>query len=331
VRISRLASPFCAALLCVVTAGGLGCHAQTAPPSTPAISQDQINHRIEVIIRSRFDLPPSVDVHLGTKTKSELLGYQLLPVTLTQGSQSEEFKFLVSDDNKTLARFDKYDLTVDPKTTISTVGRPVRGAADAPVTIVSFDDLECPYCSQMHSQLFPDTLNRYAGKVKFVYKDFPLEEIHPWALHAAVDANCLAAQDGVAYWNFVDYVHAHGAEIAPDQKAETAFASLDKIATDEGAKQKVNPDTLKACLAKQDTTGVEASIAQGRALNIGATPTLFINGEKLGGALPKDQLWKVIDRELTVEGITPPPPPPPAATTPAPAAPAPAATTPPAK
>jgi predicted DsbA family dithiol-disulfide isomerase len=106
---------------------------------------------------------------------------------------------------------------------------------------------------------------------------------------------------------------------------------LDKIATDEGAKQKVNPDTLKACLAKQDTTGVEASIAQGRALNIGATPTLFINGEKLGGALPKDQLWKVIDRELTVEGITPPPPPPPAATTPAPAAPAPAATTPPAK
>ncbi len=65
----------------------------------------------------------------------------------------------------------------------------------------------------MHQELFPATLEHYKDLVRFVYKDDPLTELHPWAMHAAVDANCLAAQSGEVYWTYVDYLHSHGQEI----------------------------------------------------------------------------------------------------------------------
>jgi protein-disulfide isomerase len=288
----------CAVLLCLAAICGLGCRAQTAP-ATKALTEDQINHRIEVIVRNHFSLPPDVTVRIGARAKSELPGYQNVLVTLTQGTaDSQSVMFLVSDDNKFLARFDKYDLTTDPRETATTAGRPGRGPVNASVLIVSFDDLECPYCSIMHKQLFPDAVTRYGAKIRIVYKDFPLTDIHPWAMHAAVDSNCLAMQSVDGYWNLVDYIHAHGTDISPDKKPETAFANLDKLATDEGARQKINLDTLKGCLTRQDTTAVQASMDEARALHVQATPTLFINGEKLDGALPEEQLWKSIDRAL---------------------------------
>jgi protein-disulfide isomerase len=117
-----------------------------------------------------------------------------------------------------------------------------------------------------------------------------------------VDANCLAAQNATAYWNYVDYVHVHGSEIAPDRKLETAVPALDKAATDAGTLQKVNLDALKTCMAAQDTKSVEASVSEGLALGVSATPTLYINGLKVDGAVPADELWKVIDRALAESG-----------------------------
>ena len=96
---------------------------------------------------------------------------------------------------------------------MSDEGRPARGGpANAPVLIVGFDDLECPYCAKMHEQLFPALTERYKNQVRFVYKDFPLSQ-HPWAMRAAIDVECLAAQSSKGYWNLVDYIHAHAAEI----------------------------------------------------------------------------------------------------------------------
>jgi protein-disulfide isomerase len=283
---------------------GFGCRAQTSP--APTLTEQQINARIETIVRSRFSLPPDVVVHIGPRIASELVGYHQVPIVITQGAvSSPPFFFVISDDNKTFARFDKYDLTKAPRDMIPTAGRPARGPENAPVVIVSFDDLQCPYCSQMHHQLFPDAMTRYPGKLRIVYKDFPLTEIHPWAMRAAVDSNCLAAQNNTAYWNFVDYVHAHSDEVngpGPERKPEVSFATLDRLATDEGTRQKVNLDTLKACIAKQDTTAIQASIDEGRNLRVEATPTLFINGEKLDGARPEEEIWKVIDRALAAEG-----------------------------
>jgi protein-disulfide isomerase len=287
-------------------AGALGCHAQT-PSATPALTEDQIHHRIEVIVRNHFDIPPDATVQIGPRTPSDLVGYHAIAITLTQGAQvSPAFPFVLSDDGKTFAQMDRYNLTLDPKDSVPTTGRPGLGPVDAPVLIVVFDDLECPYCSQMYGTLFPETVAHYGGKLRIVYRDFPLAQIHPWAMHAAVDANCLLAQSETGYWNYVGYVHAHGSDISgADKKPETAFAALDKLVTDEGAQQKVNLDGLKACVAKQDTAAIDASVSLGHSLHVEPTPTLFINGEKVEGALPKEQLWGVIDRAMAAAGVPP--------------------------
>lgn len=284
-----------------------GCKAQ---PNAPNTADDaSLTRKIEVTVRSQFNVPADVAVTLGQRTPSKLAGYQELPVTLSRGAHSQTVKFLISDDNKTLARLDTFDLEKNPALHIDIAGRPVRGNPEAKVTVVNFDDLECPYCAKMHEQLFPDTLNRYKDKVRFVYKDDPLVEIHPWAMHAAVDANCLAAQSGDVYWKFVDYVHGHGQEINGESRdLQKSYAALDRIAKDEGTVAKMDTAKLDACIAKQDETQVKESKTLADKLGIEGTPALFVEGERINGAMPEDQVWLVIDRALKAAGEEPPPP-----------------------
>ena len=106
---------------------------------------------------------------------------------------------------------------------IDTTGRPTRGAKASKVVVVNFDDFECPYCSRMHQTLFPEILKEYGDRITFIYKDYPLVEIHPWAMHAAIDANCLAAQNNDAYWDFADYIHSNQREISNEKTPQARF------------------------------------------------------------------------------------------------------------
>ena len=272
-----------------------------------------LTRKIEVMIRSELSVPPQYEMTIGTRQKSDMEGYDTIPVTFSlpgRSDHSQTMDFLLSKDGNTLARLSKWDIGPDPGSELPTQGRPVRGTPLAKVTIVNFDDLECPYCARMHSVFFPETLDRYKGLVKFVYMDYPLLEIHPWAMHAAVDANCLADENATAYWNYVDYLHTHGDDITgPDRDPVKSAAALDKIARDEGQRSKLDTEKLNACLTKQDDSVVRASLKEGDALGVDGTPTLFINGERLSGALPESQVWLSIDRALKAEGITPPPAP----------------------
>src|SRR6516165_9012669 len=183
------------------------------------------------MVRSQFNVPQDYNVVVGVRKPSKITGFDTLPVTLSRGAKSTVVDFLISTDGKTLARLETYDLTKDQGTSIDVAGRPIRGNPNAKVTVINFDDLECPYCARMHSSLFPATLDRYKDKVRFIYKDDPLTDLHPWAMHAAVDAGCLAAQNGDAYWNFVDYVHNHGQEVSGGERDQTkSFSTLDRIA-----------------------------------------------------------------------------------------------------
>jgi protein-disulfide isomerase len=191
---------------------------------------------------------------------------------------------------------------------LPTEGRPVRGNSDAKVAIVNFDDLECPFCAAMNAEFFPATLEHYKGLVKFIYLDYPLVEIHPWAMHAAVDANCLAAENPAAYWNYVDYLHTHGQDVTgPDRDLAKSAAMLDKLANQEGARDHVDAAKLDACIAKQDDTKILAEIRAADRAGVNATPTFFVSGERWAGQLDERQLWVMIDRALTEQGITPPP------------------------
>jgi protein-disulfide isomerase len=128
-------------------------------------------------------------------------------------------------------------------------------------------------------------------------------------MRAAIDSTCLATQSPEGYWKLVDYIHLHAAELGGDDKSVAkANASLDSLTIDEGKRQKVDSAVLAACIAKQDDAVVKASIKEGEALNIDATPTLFINGEKLDGAQPMEYVYRMVDDALKAAGQTPPPP-----------------------
>jgi len=298
--LSRIHFP--AGLLALVIA--VGCKAQ----STPQAPDPALNHEIAVIFRAQLNLAEGTQVAIGERKPSQIPGFDALPITLTNGGRSQVEDFLISTDNKTLSHTNSYNLAHYPLFDVS--GRPIRGNPAAPVTVISFDDLQCPYCGMMHQTLFPATIEHYKDKVRFVYKDNPLIELHPWATHAAVNANCLGAQSGETYWAYVDYVHSHGQEVNGEtQDKARSFATLDRIARQEAILAKLDLGKLEACLAKQDETQVRASAKDADSLQVEGAPALFVDGVRISGAVPEAQLWQVIDGALRAAGVEPPPAP----------------------
>jgi len=185
-------------------------------------------------------------------------------------------------------------------------GRPTRGNKDAKVTVVNYDDFECPFCSRMHETLFPGLFKEYGDRVLFIYKDYPLEEIHPWAVHAAVNANCLGAQNSDAYWDYADYLHGNQRSIGGEKGRDGQNAELDKLAILQAQKHNLDVAKLQACVKAQDEKAVRASMREGETVGVDATPVMFINGQKLDGAVPADDLRLALDQALKDAGVAPP-------------------------
>jgi protein-disulfide isomerase len=283
----------------------LGCSAQSIP-SAPA----DLSRVIERQVRAHYSLPPDVKVILGPLRSSEFPNYDAMTVTFSSPDKKQDFEFLLSHDHKTLLRMTKMDLTKDPYADvmqkIDLSGRPTRGNKDAKVTVISYDDFECPFCSRMHQTLFPGLFKEYGDRVLFIYKDYPLEEIHPWAVHAAVDANCLATQNSDAYWDYADYLHANQHVISSEKGRDGQNALLDKLAAEQGQKHNLDLPKLQVCVKAQDEKAVRASMREGDALGVDATPAMFINGAKLDGAVPADEVRRAIDQALKDAGVAPP-------------------------
>ena len=277
----------------------LGCVAQSAPP--------EVARKIEHEVRSFYSLPAEVKVTVGAIVPgADIAGYDTVSVTLDGEGKQKEYKFLLSKDRNTLLRVTKFDLTKDPysevMSKIDVAGRPTRGAKSAKVVVVNFDDFECPYCAHMHATLFPDILKEYGDRVTFIYKDDPLTEIHPWALHAAVDANCLAAQSSDAYWDFADYIHSHKQDVDNEKTPGARFDAIDKITLQLGQKHNLDVAKLQACIKAQNEDAVRASMKEADALGVDGTPALFINGRKIDGAVPPAQVRAELDAALRDAG-----------------------------
>lgn len=300
----------------------LGCKAQ--------VPKEQADRIIEHQVRNYFQIPSNVQVQIGPRKPSEFPNYDTVTVTLSQGDHKQNTDFLLSKDGKTLLRMSKLDLTKDPydelMNKINILGRPVRGNKDAKVTVVSYDDFQCPYCGHMHQQLFSEIFPAYADRVRVIYKDFPLP-MHDWAIHAAVNANCLAEQSNDAYWELADYVHANQRAIsqtadpgsAPPKRRSLPeeTAALDTLTFDYGRKHNLDMPKLQACVTAQKDDAVRRSMEEASNLGVSGTPTLFVNGEKIDGAVPPAMVRDVINRALREAGEPVPPPTAPSAAKPA--------------
>lgn len=161
---------------------------------------------------------------------------------------------------------------------------PVKGKANARVTIVEFSDFQCPYCQRV----LP-TLRRveeaYGDQVRVVWKDFPLTQVHPQAFKAAEAAHC--AEDQGKFWAYHDRLFADQQALQPEAlKASAASLGLD-------TKQ------FEACLdSSKYAERVRAGQAEGSRVGVRSTPTFFINGREVGGAQPYEVFATIIDEEL---------------------------------
>jgi protein-disulfide isomerase len=173
-----------------------------------------------------------------------------------------------------------------PRLAIEPVG-PARGPADAPVTIVEFSDYQCPFCRRAEPTL-NEVLSRYQGKVRFVFRHFPLDRIHPLARGASEAAAC-ADQQG-KFWEY------HGELFA--ENAQLDRAGLDALAEKTG----LDTAAFKLCMDERRTQAlVQKDVEAGAAAGVSGTPAFFINGIPLQGALPVGDFQQVIEEELAAK------------------------------
>lgn len=165
---------------------------------------------------------------------------------------------------------------------------PILGPADAPVTIVEFSDYQCPFCERWYSQVYTRLVKEYEGKIRFIYRDFPLKSIHPEAEGAAVAANCAGEQN--AYWQFHDALFSGAYGLG--QAAYTQYA------TELG----LDLATFNTCISDgRYITEIENDIQYGFSIGVSSTPSFYVNGIAVVGAQPYEVFKQLIDSELAAK------------------------------
>lgn len=176
------------------------------------------------------------------------------------------------------------------RASVSVAGAPVRGAVGAPVTIVEFSDFHCPFCRKVQPVL-TQLLSRYDQKIRVVYKDLPLDSLHPQARAAAEAARC--AGDQGHFWEYHDKLYAG--------PADGSAATLQQLAEGLG----LDATQFEACRSSRKyQTAVQKDLVEGASLGITGTPGFFINGRFLSGAQPLEAFARIIDEELAASAKT---------------------------
>ncbi len=259
--------------------------AQSATPSA-------LQKSVEAYLRHNFALGPDVQITVGAPTEVGNSGLMETNIDVKTDQGSDKVKMYITKDGRYLLRGELSDLTKDPLVENSSKfdlkGAPVLGNPNAPVTIVEYGDFECPVCRNLHDAM-RGILPNYP-QVKLIFKDFPLDTIHPWARTAALAGRCVYQQNPETFWKYFDYVYDH-------QDLFSAANVYDKV-VDFAGQNALNPETLKSCLAApQAAAEVDASIANGGLLEVRSTPTIFVNGRRVNGADPH-AVQQYIDYEL---------------------------------
>jgi len=283
----RVSKVWLAALLAV------GCVQATA-----ALADDAANQKIIDYYRRKQNVPPEVEITIVDVTDSKIPGAKVATLKLSRGGQAQDSKLLMSPDGKYVVFGELEDVSSDPfkaiAAKINTQGKPVRGPKDAKVTIVEYSDFQCPYCARAHQTISEQVMKEYDGKVKLVYKNYPLP-FHPWAEPAAVAAACAFDQDPDAFWKLYDYFFTNQQQLNPQNVKEKATEALKGT--------KVNMEKWNDCVDNKKTLErIKADMAEGQTVGVSGTPAFIINGRKISGAQPFQNFKAVIDDELARSG-----------------------------
>lgn len=239
---------------------------------------------------------PAVSVKIDdAKESKELPGFLDVAVHLTFNGGSVAQHYFLSKDGKKIFQGNVYDINKSPFQAnldkLDVKGAPTLGPATAPVTVVIFSDFQCPMCKQEAEVIHKQLTGAFPDKVRVYFRDFPLEQLHNWARAAAVAGRCVYKLNPAAFWDYHDWVYENQTYIGLDN----FDSKLQEFAT----AKNIDGMQLSRCIESKSTVPeVNASIAVGTSLALNATPTIFINGRKLEGAVPWETLQAIVKAEL---------------------------------
>jgi len=266
--------------------------AAASPAAKPAAETTLPSEEIvKAFLQQTFGYDSSLSWKVVAIKPSEAAGLAEVDVTISGAQGAQAQKFYVSPDGRhalvgEILPFGAHPYDAARNQLERDINGPSHGPANAPVTVVEFSDLQCPHCKEAQPTL--DRLMSEEKNVRVVFQSFPLP-MHDWAARAAAYADCVDRSSPDAFWKFVESVYGAQSDITAANADEklTGFADSAGVKGSEIATCAANPET---------TSRVEHSVSLGKALDVTSTPTIFINGRKLGaGGLPYEVLQKLVD------------------------------------
>lgn len=240
---------------------------------------------------------PSVGVKIDdVKESKDLAGFFDVVVHLSYNNNVlPDQHYFMSKDGKKIFKADVYDINKSPFQAnidkLDVKGAPTLGPADAPVVVVVFSDFQCPMCKQEAEVIHKQITEAFPKEVRVYFRDFPLESLHNWARPAAVAGRCVYKLNPAAFWDYHDWIYENQSYIGLDNLNSKVqeFATLKSL---DGMQ-------LSRCIEGKSTDAeVKASMAIGNSLSLNSTPTLFVNGRRIDGAVPWENLQALIKAEI---------------------------------
>ena len=211
-----------------------------------------------------------------------------------QGQQAQRIYVTADQKHAFTGEFMPFgaDPFADARQALRDVNGPSHGPKEAALTIVEFGDLECPACKRAQPNI--TKLMEDEPKARLVFQNFPLENIHKWALTGAKYVDCLGRQNNDAVWKFISLTYDHQAEVNEQNVDQMLKGYVKEVGGD--------PDAVAACVTKPETEKrVRESMALGEKVGVNSTPTFYINGRRLpgfGDNVPYDVVKEMVDFEV---------------------------------
>lgn len=246
-------------------------------------------------IRERFGVGTNVKLTMSEFRRTFDPNLLEAIVTIDDGKAKRDQRVFVTRDGAHLFVGEMYDLGSDPVATalhtISLQNEPSQGPSSARVTIVEYADLQCPLCARLHEFFENDLMKKYDGKVRVVFKDFPLVQIHDWAEKAALASKCayqISPSSYVAYRSLV----------FKNQTSINALNSRDML-LNLAAQAGINSLRLAQCMDSQALRArVELDLREGQKLGIDSTPTCYVNGRMVRGFTSPEEYYQAVEEAL---------------------------------
>ncbi len=253
---------------------------------------------LEPYLRHLFVWGPQIAVQISDpKPAANLPGFDQITVRASAGQASQEEVFYVSKDGQRILKAAVFDVQQNPfkpeLDKLKTEFQPSFGTPGAPVVIVVFTDFECPFCKLEAKMLRDNLISAFPKQVRVYFKDYPLSTIHPWAKMASITGRCVFRQKPALFWDYHDWIYEHQSEInAQNFKSKVMEFSKTK-------EKDLDTLQLSRCMDARSTEAeVDRNIAEGKALQVNSTPTMFVNGRRLVGQVEWPNLRQIIENEI---------------------------------